>query len=319
MIDYMVIRIKRKYFEKMRPNLSALIEAKFDPGNNGEILWEKYSLLNMSIKVYSSSIILSGSLHYFYNIVKERGSQNHDDFTFTSLCEAFDILEEKLGISLRKERLIQMEIGTNIQLDRNVTEFVNQNILLHNFKTHIVSKEYGKNGILKEYETSQYWVKLYDKGRQFSLDREIGRFELKYKHHSDLRRLGITCFDDLTNIDKFQVVVKDYYNRLFSELIIIDSLDFGSIENPKSKKLLYDGIHPVYWDKMRTELSSRKGLNKPVAPGTIVRRKKRFLELLEIHGLTTIKLQIMNLIRLKICHLTGINVNKRQNRTSFHV
>jgi hypothetical protein len=138
---------------------------------------------------------ISGSLHKnFY------GGANFERFTFENLkCEIQKLCN---GLQLAPEKLTiqNLEIGLNICTPFAPYEYLNQNLLLFSTKPF---KPYKKSSDGKElgfFCEGLPIIKLYDKGKQYNLNYNLMRFEVRYKKTKPLNQLGIFTLNDLLSI-----------------------------------------------------------------------------------------------------------------------
>jgi hypothetical protein len=143
------------------------------------------------ITIHKNKIaILTGSLHYFYN----DGIHNYNNFTFSNLVHILEEVAELLEIDLHQIILQNIEFGVNITppfLVQNITN----NVLTHNKKEFLKPYDFD----YRRAQHQRYWVKIYNKGKQFKRVENILRVELKYKKMIDLHKIGLYNCLDLTN------------------------------------------------------------------------------------------------------------------------
>lgn len=312
MIDYIRLRIPKTVLPSIMKKLSGPVEVKLSDKGDGEVLIEKYKLDNFDIIVYRPYTIISGSIHTFHNRITGRSEDNRDDFTHDELRFAIETLENRLGIEIKDYPLVQLEIGVNLRVNFNAKSFLRQNVLTWKFERAIVDEDKGVRGHLKEYKTSQFYVKMYDKGNQLELSYEELRLELKIIRSPYLRSHGITSLSDLLDMAKFKNLAEELFNKFRDNLLVVDTVDVSFIENQKDMKLLMNGMNYAYWERLSTEPSMSSKNNKSVHPTTVFRRKQKFLRLLDVYNLTTGKSTLMALLRDKIYELSGVDVMLKQ-------
>lgn len=312
MIDYVKLKLPNTYWPKLRSVLPEAHILKLIPGGGGEIAFETYKYKCFEIVKYRSHIELSGSIHKYYNMINSKGEQNHNDFSREDFCKALERLEIELGIPVAEFPLIQLEFGVNIRPDFIVKDFLQENVLAYDYKPHSVGKDKGHFGFIKEFETTQFWAKIYDKGSQYQLESQVLRVELKYKLSAYLRRLGIGSLNDLKNTSKWENLARDFFQRIEQDLLVVDSVEVSMLPNTRQREELILGMNPALWSQMKKEVTKVNGSNKPIHPTTIWRRKQRFNELLEVHDLTKLKAQVVGLIRNKILEISGVDVSVKR-------
>ncbi|MDF0717959.1 hypothetical protein PY092_17480 [Muricauda sp. 334s03] len=132
---------------------------------------------------------------------------------------------------------------------------------MHKLKGFNHNREYHGKGQLKQFDHSNYVIKVYDKAKQYSIkDKNILRFELKFLKQKEFQNLGIINLQDL----KCKVKLRRLFDLLlqrFDELTIIDEIaDSSSILKEDRIKLL-EYMTPTFWEEklngVHTQIKSR--------------------------------------------------------------
>jgi hypothetical protein len=213
---------------------------------------------NLVITIYKNKVaILTGSLHYFYN----DGIHNYNNFTFYNLVNTLDEVAELLEIELKNIILQNIEFGVNLILPFLVQNITN-NVLIHNKKEFLKPYDFD----YRRAQHQRYWVKIYNKGKQFKRVENILRVELKYKKMVDLHKLGLYNCLDLTN--------KQLHTQLLA--ILLDKW---------SKTILYDftidkeQLKPLHFTKSLEFQNQKYWLNLSSQQRT---RQKKLLQTLSL-------------------------------------
>ncbi len=180
----------------------------------------------MDIRITDKTAYVKNSIHKLYNEFNGEEAHNHNDFSYSALCETTNHLDAKL-IDLRKTKLTQLEFGLNIKLTVPAEDIIKQNIILHKLKLHSHYEKFKGKVEYKQFDYSNYYLKIYDKTKQFKLKENIIRIELKYKKSKSFNALGIHNIQDL----KSKVFLQNLFNDLikrFDELTIVDVIPNGS-------------------------------------------------------------------------------------------
>lgn len=194
-LDFIKVRLTglvKDEFEE-RVNLS------FIPcyGELGEMRYKYAKYRNMQLRIYESGrIILSGSLHRFFN----RGEHNHNDFGFDAFKAVLRQLKADLGVLPSDMRIISLEYGVNADSPICVTDCLNH-LLFHKRSEFGVLKR-NTRGVYIEVIHSCYRIKIYDKGKQYGVSDQLIRVEIKQTNWSEYRLVGITTLQDFINTDK---------------------------------------------------------------------------------------------------------------------
>lgn len=210
---------------------------------------------NLKFSVYDTgTITLEGSLHVYWN----SGLHNFNDFTFNDVLRVLDELKKKFNISPSQMKIRQLEIGVNISPPIPTNEVLD-NLFSHKkieFKDTYVYNE----GKYLQCVHSNYFLKAYNKRihyakKGFRIDREILRFEIKYRGLANLKKHNIRTIQDL-----IECRLKPFKNELqqrFRECLFYDTSIIS-----KSKRIL-NYSNPKWWKKYYlTERSSAYSKHK---------------------------------------------------------
>jgi hypothetical protein len=200
---------------------------------------KKADYQGLKIRIYNSgTVIISGSLHKFHN----SGQHNHDDFFLKDVYSIVNAWQALFQFDPCTAKIVNIEFGVNIKPPRPCREIL-KNLILH--KRQPFEKVSFYNSNFRESSHQQYYVKCYDKAKQYHQDKEILRFEIKFVKMAELNDLGIKHFSDLLN--------KDVYPKLGS--ILCHSWDEVLLIEPHKRQKLTDKQkskyaeyqNPNYW------------------------------------------------------------------------
>lgn len=248
----------------------------------------KYKNLEVSINLINAYI--NGSLHKFRNLVLFDEDQNYNDFSFCQVKEVIAYLTKKLKIE-NNTSLTNLEFGFNIDVSKNPQDIIDFNLLMYKNKHHYRDDKFGGKGDFKEFKTTDFSLKIYNKSKKYQLKEHKLRIEMKITSKRYLQKLGIFKLEDLNEIE----VIYRLYERLlkeFNELTIVD--DFYLLNLPKvDKDNLVKFTNPNYWKQLKKE-KSLKVYN---------RLKRDFNSLIENHNLNKTKSEILENIEYKFQEL----------------
>lgn len=223
-------------------NLDFLVPSSI---TTGEIRTDKYPVaIYKGLKFIDkgSYIEIRGSVHKFYN----DGQQNYNEFGIKELTIAFHRFSDTFNIDLHKVRLVNLEIGINLKISYNPIDFLNS-IINHRgtrFTFHL-----SKNMEYRECSHCQFYIKIYNKGLQYSYPGYLLRVEVKFIKMEKPNNFGIKYLSDLLDIDKL--------HKLRYELIrIYDEILIGDIKlNPiglsrRDEELFNQGHNPNFWSNL---------------------------------------------------------------------
>lgn len=201
----------------------------------------------LKFKIYESTstypegrLTIEGSLHNYWN----GGKHNWNDFSVKNLNDVIDDLQKKFDIKPEQCRLLQCEIGVNVDLGNNGVTKIVGHCIMHkkmSFKDYYTRKE-GKYKLVAH---QQYSIKIYDKGRQFRLKSEILRFEVSYKKMRPLNIIGVYNLSDLVkmSVDDFkEIILSKWHNVLFYEESVY-----------KGDKYEFKYNNPFFWEGLTNE------------------------------------------------------------------
>jgi hypothetical protein len=194
----------------------------------------------------SGTILLKGSLHKYWN----QGLHNYNDFYYSALRKVLLDIERTFSISPKQMKLRVVELGVNITPPYPTLKIINY-LINHRRKQFEWVCLNGK-GHYKQACHSQFYVKVYDKAKQYrekyNIIDDILRFEIKVIKMEKLKELNIKTLDDLVNIDFSilgDILVKEWESILF--------YDFTIQSNSKS---LDKYMNPNYWMELVEEQRS---------------------------------------------------------------
>lgn len=143
---------------------------------DGDIKTNQYPIANyrgLQFIDRDTNIELKGSLHKFFN----QGYHNYNDFGLVEIQETLYELADLLKIDAKKARLTNLEVGVNIELDYDPNKFLNS-LIIHRSKRFNYRERW--NMYYKECIHNQFYIKIYNKGIQYSLQRNVLRIEIKW-------------------------------------------------------------------------------------------------------------------------------------------
>ncbi|MBU2949704.1 hypothetical protein KO493_03220 [Tamlana agarivorans] len=258
--------------------------------NSGEIRYPFRTRIGiMDIVVTLRGGYVKNSLHKLYNFVYNKENKNHNDFEYEKLCETIQYLSQVPRLT--QTSLTNLEFGLNIKVDRPAEEILEKNILMHNYNNYNHNPKFRGKGVLKQYDHTNYVIKVYDKAKQYRLPYHVLRFEVKFTRRRGFNKVGIYNLDDLKNKEKLKELFRVYLMR-FDEMLIIDSVPEESIELEDYQKLS-KFKNPFYWE---VDIKDKSGTYR-------MRRRKEFNALIEKYKLNSTKAEIRRLLVEKFNYL----------------
>ena len=239
----------------------------------------KGSFFNMQIALSCVGAYIKGSIHKLTNLLKGGKNQNYNDLTFCSANESISRLIDVFG--LQKTSLTNLEFGLNILISKDPQQFLDYNLLMYDSEGHTKDLPFRGKGNYKEFQKTDYYIKVYNKSKQYGLKSNILRVEVKIINKRKLEKMGVFSIEDLQNKE----TIKGLYLFLLGELQKLTILDdYTGVEMPSNdRNNLNEYTNPNYWKKLIRDKSYKVRIN----------RKKKFEALIVKYGLDTTKKEIL--------------------------
>ncbi|OWK73108.1 hypothetical protein CBW16_10110 [Flavobacteriaceae bacterium JJC] len=257
MIDYIKLHCpdRDEAFNKFKSKfvLDEFRYSRFDRTKEEFVNYETYKkkFQNMDLVITNKTAYVHNSLHRFYNLYTAGIDGNFNDFAFSSISKAINILTNILEIPANQLILSQnLEFGLNLEVPFEIKSFIISEALLYRFKPHTFAPEPNEDMIYKDFETVNDRIRLYDKGRQQSTNPNILRIELKMKDRREFSKYGIETLEDLNNPLNLQVLYDKLYDKIKKDLVVIDSISDKNFSSYLNRKL-YSFSSSKYWDELK--------------------------------------------------------------------
>lgn len=245
MVDYIKFQLNNVPEDFYFKNLNLEFKTYVDR-NTGEL--SKKSLAyykGLKVEVFhptefcpNGRITIGGSVHKYWN----NGVHNVNDFNLIDFRNAMSQIQIEIGISIYDCRLLQLEVGVNLDLTKRSfdSKDIISGLLLHIKKPF--KNQYTKSeGSYKICQHNRYLFKVYDKGMHYrnknpEFNKDILRIEIAFKKMRDLNDNGIFVLNDLLHCDF----------HLFKRLLLIQwskvlLFDEKNLKNHKNE-YLYSNI-----------------------------------------------------------------------------
>lgn len=246
---------------------------------------------NIKIKIYQNSMFLSGSLHKFHN----KGEHNHNDFNLSAFRDVLRRLYELFKVSPENLKLICLEYGVNLTPPIESDKIINH--LMQHKHTDFESKISSNKGNYKQAEHTDYIIKIYNKGKQYKLNDEVLRIEVKETNLKQHRARGIYTLKDFINSEKTPFV-----SLLLEKWNDVIFYDITSTQTERWNQ--YNNIN--FW----RELSTKKSRT------TYHRHRHALKENNETTG-QNIQGKISEIIKAKIKELNKVTFSNFKSSTKF--
>lgn len=232
MIDF----VRIYYWDKQKLENFTISEQRFQDidcvlgYHTGEVKYPYWVRIgNIEIRITEKVGYVFGSLHKFFNSMTIGEEQNYNDFTYSNLLEVIDYLSSRI-IDFENTTLTQLEVGLNLELDISPKKFLEKHVLFHHLKGINLDKNYKGGGKMLQYDYSEYYVKIYDKGRMYNISKNILRFEVKFIKKRPLQELDLFTISDLRREDVLEKLFSTLLKR-FDEMLILDDYTKKKIDS----------------------------------------------------------------------------------------
>lgn len=293
MIDF----VRLYYRDKIRLENSVLTPGNFATVNTvmeyftGEVKYPYTTNVgSMDVGISKNSGYVKNSLHKLHNFNATGDEQNHNNFSYSTICDTIDFLSKKI-VDANSTKLTQLEFGINIAIDKLPEIVVRRNFLMHKLKGGS-SNDYRGKGELKQFTHNNYFIKVYDKGKQFGLEENILRFEIKFIKAKEFHALGVCNLEDLKSKENLRKLFV-YLLKRFDELTIVDDFNETTIVENNDYDKLSRYTNPIFWNE------EIKGKHQQ----TRSRHREEFERLLEKNDLLNTKFYLRKLLIQKFIYL----------------
>lgn len=280
MIDYVKILLQyvdvNRLLELPFLSFSGTYETKTgEQKNNGTLIAEYHFC---KIAIYESGLVLfTGSLHKLYNSLKGVVAPNHKrvldkiklmpsntpteqqnkldtlvmakskykgyngtNFTIGNIDEVRNYLELLFDCKAQQMIFNNIEFGVNTK-PLFASKLFLKGLLFHKNKEF----EYRFNGSFAQSIHQQYYIKIYDKAKQYGMEGNVLRVELKIVKSEYLKQLGIISFEDINTNTLSNA--KELLLTAFNEVVYYDyTIDKKNLTNSQ-KQSLNNYSNPRYW------------------------------------------------------------------------
>lgn len=241
MIDRIRIYINDVEFED--------VETRLDLSPSGvakdESLIYSSTIKNLKFEYKGRRLNIAGSLH------KYAKGDNYSLFTYDEAREVLRELSEIVGIPLNRFVVFSIELGVNIQMDKDVERYLK---ILHSYKLHpfiLMSPLKGTSKFKGSKCTfSEYVIKFYDKTfetikrnrtpkeERYRIPANLLRYEIQLSR-KQLKSLGFTNVTGKNLLSPLHYTrFKRLMKQIFNEIVFDNTVDYtGCLENDIKKHI----------------------------------------------------------------------------------
>lgn len=194
------------------------------------------------------------NLHATGSLPTILNGNNLVDLSVNELLQTFQILQNTFMIDPNKAIIRNLEFGLNIEVPEKAANFINRFLL---YETKAFSRPRSENARNKFYgsecDLSQFRIKIYDKGAQMMIDKNLIRFEIKVNRMQFFkqRKVNIKYLSDLSleaNLNDLGRVLIEIYDKIFK----VHEISFERLK-PKYHEFMKLGRYAEYWERLHNE------------------------------------------------------------------
>jgi hypothetical protein len=268
------------------------INKQFTINQDGALIGINGKFNQWEIKTFAPELLqITGSIHKYWN----KGT-NENDFTFSNVAKAIENFIIDLEINPSKVFVKNLEFGVNLQLQVNATEIIEQ-IICFNGLQPLRPYEITPDFHFIEFKQWDYYLKIYDKGKQFRKrlpnTPNTLRIEIKAMNSRFLHSANITTLLDLLQLNNLQVLGLKLAKLLKGLIFEDDTIQIKEL-NKKEKILYRDLSNPRKWKHFKGNKTS-----------SIKNKINKFKNLIESKGKRKIYSLITGAINDKIIQLSN--------------
>jgi hypothetical protein len=247
MIDFTKILIPVDYTQSLmtHPDLSFERNVNEDSGaiNTNEPRCAVYNGMKFEVHPSGRAVVM-GSWHKLHH-----DGKNYEPFTFSQFAQSVQMFCELFSLPPSELRLLQMEFGINFQPSMSAKELIRTFVCNSKGAPFAAMRSNRGKSLGIVCTLTEYSIKIYDKGNQYSLPFELVRFEQKVTCGKYIRRMGIVNLSDL--------LLPEVWHQLSTELIKMQQALIMREPSIKSELLttkrrlfIANAGNPIYWQQL---------------------------------------------------------------------
>lgn len=251
MIDYVKLQLVGVDIEYLK-NLEVL-EFKTVVSEKTGVIAQKtvaeYHFCKVSIYA-SGKVLFTGSVHKLFNSLQGIKAPNYREscykgfngnlFTLKDFCFVRNHLSDLFNCSSDKMIIQNIEFGVNAHVNFNPNKFI-KGLLYHQGKEF----EYRFDGSFAQVIHQRFFMKIYNKSKQYGMSDNILRIEIKVKKACELKGLGLSSLGDISK-ESLKRANKLLIGR-FNEIVYFDYTINKNALNGVQIKSLGNYSNPRFW------------------------------------------------------------------------
>lgn len=258
MIDYVKIWVKTPNTPELLRHLE--LEGSYNT-TTGEVFGvQKKTYHHCTITLNNGGLFFEGSLHKLWNSLNGEVSPNYvpekykgyngNQFDYNKIIEVRDHLTDLLRCTPQQLRFLNMEIGINTTVNFDPKTYI-KGLLMHRGKQF----DSMADGNYKQAEHSAYLLKIYNKSKQYGMNKHTLRVELKMRKAREIHKMGIYTFADVTpmTLNNGKKLLLDAFNSSihYDHTIRKEEL------TEREQIMIYKYSNPNFWEELNPRLRHR--------------------------------------------------------------
>jgi len=219
-----------------------------------------------NLETKNTTVIFKGSIHKMWNSLNGIKAPNHatnnfngyngNQFDLKQIVEVREHLQTLFNCNADQLIFQNIEFGINTQPNFNPQKFIT-GLLYHSgvMFEHRYKRTYG------QVEHSRFYIKIYNKGVQYSMNEPTLRIEIKIKKMIELKGTGIVSFADINKqnlnnafkllLRRFDEIV--YYDKTIKKSTLKNK-EMQHLPNYKNKSYWIEDLAPQHRDRHKKKL-----------------------------------------------------------------
>ena len=303
MIDYVKFALPlSKYEQQFFDNPVYDFKGKLIKNTQEAVKPYKGYYKSLEVEINYQNVIVSGSLHKFYNLVMYGDYQNFDDFTYDRQCNALSIISNELDFDLRDAEIQNLEFGVNINTTFKPSYFLGNNLINMKMKEAMKEEFDNMKGLYRQFKFSNQLFKIYDKGGQNELEENILRLEVKAMRSEVVKPKDWDKDRKVLLTDLLSFGYLHHLRGILIErskhLIMCDPFHESKNINAKDQKKLLCFTNPTYWTGLNL-LAKDKMRMTGKDDRTAYKKRNQFRALMQKYNLNKMRTEIIKAVVIK--------------------
>ncbi len=275
--------ITEKEYEFLKSKFEFIFEVN---SSTAEPIDNKETTLLYGLKlllIAKKYLVVSGSIHKAF-----WGGINHNDFSYSNICSATQLLEKELSIPSTRFKIQRFEFGVNIREPPLTYERIYQNVIVYKGDSFNRMNDNNKKRIGIECKKQRYTLKIYSKTLQENLIDNILRVELKVVKLEHVKKLNIRLLSDFLDLNKMKNL-GFLLSKSLKELLMDNDKMNSEFLAPVEQDFYTKSKNPKYWEQLKFEKKYTR----------YSREKKKFISIIHKQTNENLTIELQNMVTQK--------------------